>query len=165
MSSAGARPDVLDNDAMQGVAHPGLLGLVHAYLETLDISEEERCKISRYLDLIKRRSTGANYFLGLNTGTKMAPMQALSRRLQLGSETSSALIRSTSMIRWSARRSTTTLWSPLMKCKPSAPFFSEHLAENFAGTASGESGAHQNSCPRITPVVSTIKVRLGTRAA
>ena len=157
--------DVLDSDTMQGVAHPGLLGLVYAYLETLDISEEERCKISRYLDLIKRRSTGTNCLLGLDAGTKMAPIQALLRRRQHGSETSSALIRSTSLTRWSAGRSTTTLWSPSMKCKPGVPFFSKYLAHKFAGTVSGESGAHPNSCLRITPVVSTIKVHSGTKVA
>lgn len=41
-------------------AFPGLLGLVYAYLDTLDIEEGERVKLERYLDLIKRRTDGAN---------------------------------------------------------------------------------------------------------
>ncbi|KAI0730334.1 glutamate-cysteine ligase catalytic subunit [Fomitopsis betulina] len=39
-------------------AFPGLLGLVYAYLDTLDIEEGERVKLERYLDLIKRRTDG-----------------------------------------------------------------------------------------------------------
>ena len=31
---------------------------MYAYLETLDIEEEERVKLERYLDLIKRRTDG-----------------------------------------------------------------------------------------------------------
>ncbi|TFY62650.1 hypothetical protein EVJ58_g3733 [Rhodofomes roseus] len=39
-------------------AFPGLFGLVYAYLDTLDMEEEERVKLERYLDLIKRRTDG-----------------------------------------------------------------------------------------------------------
>jgi glutamate--cysteine ligase catalytic subunit len=42
----------------KGLEFPGLLGLVHSYLETLDITDEQRHKIKRYLDFVRRRSTG-----------------------------------------------------------------------------------------------------------
>ncbi|CCL99089.1 uncharacterized protein FIBRA_01103 [Fibroporia radiculosa] len=38
---------------------PGLFGLVYAYLDTLDITEDERCKLDEYLDLIKHRTNGS----------------------------------------------------------------------------------------------------------
>ncbi|GBE81136.1 Glutamate--cysteine ligase [Sparassis crispa] len=38
---------------------PGLIPLVYAYLETLDVSEEERHQFDQYLDLIRRRSDGS----------------------------------------------------------------------------------------------------------
>jgi glutamate--cysteine ligase catalytic subunit len=37
---------------------PGLLGVVDAYVDTLDVNEESRKKIGKYLDLVKRRSNG-----------------------------------------------------------------------------------------------------------
>lgn len=37
---------------------PGLLGLVELYLGTLDMNEDERCKIGSYLNLIKCRANG-----------------------------------------------------------------------------------------------------------
>jgi glutamate--cysteine ligase catalytic subunit len=40
-------------------AFPGLLGLVNAYLDTLDVDQESKDKIYRYLDFIKRRSNGS----------------------------------------------------------------------------------------------------------
>ncbi|KAI0930145.1 hypothetical protein AcV5_006934 [Taiwanofungus camphoratus] len=40
-------------------AFPGLMGLVYAYLDTLDVDEDERRRIEEYLDLIKRRTNGS----------------------------------------------------------------------------------------------------------
>jgi glutamate--cysteine ligase catalytic subunit len=37
----------------------GLLGLVRAYLDTLDVAPAERAQIDRYLDLVRRRADGA----------------------------------------------------------------------------------------------------------
>jgi hypothetical protein len=37
---------------------PGLLNFVYAYLDTLDMEEEARRKIERYLDLVRYRSNG-----------------------------------------------------------------------------------------------------------
>lgn len=37
---------------------PGLLGLVKAYLETLDVEASELLRIREYLDLVERRSNG-----------------------------------------------------------------------------------------------------------
>jgi glutamate--cysteine ligase catalytic subunit len=38
---------------------PGLIGLVEAYLEKLDLSDSEQRKIASYLDLIRRRANGS----------------------------------------------------------------------------------------------------------
>ncbi|KAG1877248.1 glutamate-cysteine ligase-domain-containing protein [Suillus subluteus] len=43
----------------KGSKFPGLLGVVEAYLDTLDIDEEERLQISKYLDLVRRRAIGS----------------------------------------------------------------------------------------------------------
>ena len=37
---------------------PGLIGLVYAYIDTLDVGVGEMAKIKSYLDLIRRRSKG-----------------------------------------------------------------------------------------------------------
>ena len=37
---------------------PGLLSLVYAFLDTLDLGNDERKQIERYLDLVRRRSNG-----------------------------------------------------------------------------------------------------------
>ncbi|KAJ7084345.1 glutamate-cysteine ligase catalytic subunit [Mycena belliarum] len=42
----------------KGSDFPGLLGLIMAYLETLDISPDESARIHNYLDLIRKRSNG-----------------------------------------------------------------------------------------------------------
>jgi glutamate--cysteine ligase catalytic subunit len=42
----------------QGENFPGLLRLVSAYLDTLDIEAEALARIERYLDLIRRRADG-----------------------------------------------------------------------------------------------------------
>ncbi|KZP05939.1 glutamate-cysteine ligase catalytic subunit [Athelia psychrophila] len=44
---------------VQGGGFPGLLGLVNAYVDTLDMTEEKRAKIDKYLSLVKRRSDGS----------------------------------------------------------------------------------------------------------
>lgn len=48
------------NEIMNGKGgqFPGLLQLVYAYIDTLDIDEEALNKIEKYLDFIKRRSNG-----------------------------------------------------------------------------------------------------------
>jgi len=42
----------------QGDNFPGLLALVDAYLETLEIEPRDMEKIQQYLDLVRRRSDG-----------------------------------------------------------------------------------------------------------
>ncbi|PPQ68044.1 hypothetical protein CVT25_014505 [Psilocybe cyanescens] len=42
----------------KGVDFPGLLPLINAYLDTLDIEPRDMAKIQRYLDLVRRRSDG-----------------------------------------------------------------------------------------------------------
>lgn len=42
----------------KGDDFPGLLGLVYAYLETLDVESGALAKIEKYLDLIRRRANG-----------------------------------------------------------------------------------------------------------
>lgn len=37
---------------------PGLLGVVDAYLNSLELDVKSRCEIRKYLDLIKRRANG-----------------------------------------------------------------------------------------------------------
>jgi glutamate--cysteine ligase catalytic subunit len=39
-------------------AFPGLLSLIYAYLDTLDVDDEALAKIEKYLDLIRRRANG-----------------------------------------------------------------------------------------------------------
>ncbi|KZP05501.1 glutamate-cysteine ligase catalytic subunit [Athelia psychrophila] len=43
----------------KGCRFPGLLGLVDAYVDTLDMAEEQREQIGTYLDLVKRRADGS----------------------------------------------------------------------------------------------------------
>jgi len=43
----------------KGNDNPGLIGLVEAYLDTLDVDAETSKKLSSYLDLIRRRSNGS----------------------------------------------------------------------------------------------------------
>ncbi|KAG1731469.1 glutamate-cysteine ligase-domain-containing protein [Suillus paluster] len=45
--------------AGKGSKFPGLLGLVEAYTDTLDIDEGDKLQINKYLDLIRRRATGS----------------------------------------------------------------------------------------------------------
>lgn len=46
------------NFFFQGDNFPGLLALVDAYLETLEIEPRDMEKIQQYLDLVRRRSDG-----------------------------------------------------------------------------------------------------------
>ncbi|OAX39118.1 GCS-domain-containing protein [Rhizopogon vinicolor AM-OR11-026] len=43
----------------KGSKFPGLLGLVEAYIDTLDVGVGDRLQISKYLDLVRRRATGS----------------------------------------------------------------------------------------------------------
>ncbi|KAG1827846.1 glutamate-cysteine ligase catalytic subunit [Suillus subalutaceus] len=43
----------------KGSKFPGLLGVVKAYLDILDVDEEDRLQISKYLDLVRRRAIGS----------------------------------------------------------------------------------------------------------
>ncbi|KAF9241591.1 glutamate-cysteine ligase-domain-containing protein [Melanogaster broomeanus] len=69
-----ARPPTLDDSPVEdeyeemsmeeiftgkGSGFPGLLGLVEAYLETLDMEPSEKQQIDRYLDLVRRRANGS----------------------------------------------------------------------------------------------------------
>ncbi|TCD70319.1 hypothetical protein EIP91_003948 [Steccherinum ochraceum] len=43
----------------KGETFPGLIQLIYAYLETLEVDESERQRIEDYMDLVKRRASGA----------------------------------------------------------------------------------------------------------
>lgn len=43
----------------KGSEFPGLLGLVEAYIETLDMEPSEKRQIEKYLDLVRRRANGS----------------------------------------------------------------------------------------------------------
>lgn len=47
----------------KGDNFPGLLGLIAAYLDTLDVEPTALEKIQKYLDLVKRRSDGMFFIL------------------------------------------------------------------------------------------------------
>ncbi|KAF8348383.1 glutamate-cysteine ligase catalytic subunit [Amanita rubescens] len=53
-----AAQDVDQQYGFQGDDFPGLIGLVHAYIDTLDVGIEEMAKIKQYLDVIRLRSKG-----------------------------------------------------------------------------------------------------------
>jgi len=42
-----------------GDAFPGLIGFVDTYIGTLNLRDLETCKISSYLDLVRRRANGS----------------------------------------------------------------------------------------------------------
>ena len=55
-----------------------MLGVVNAYLNTLDVDVETRCELSKYLDLVKCRANGKhpsasrmNPFLTINILTQV----------------------------------------------------------------------------------------------
>lgn len=52
-------------DSSQDNVFPGLLGLVEAYLETLDMDPSERRQINKYVDLVRRRADGPCLYLYL----------------------------------------------------------------------------------------------------
>lgn len=43
----------------QGDDFPGLMGLVYAYLDTLDMDKEQSERINAYLEFVKRRADGS----------------------------------------------------------------------------------------------------------
>ena len=45
---------------LQGEGFPGLIQLIYAYLETIDVEATERKKIDEYMDLIRRRASGTS---------------------------------------------------------------------------------------------------------
>jgi len=49
------------DEIMNGKGHssPGLLGLISAYIDTLDVKQEELTKINGYLNLIRLRANGS----------------------------------------------------------------------------------------------------------
>jgi glutamate--cysteine ligase catalytic subunit len=50
--------DVLEGDIGEEDNFPGLIPLVEAYLDSVNIDVATRCELSRYLDLIKKRADG-----------------------------------------------------------------------------------------------------------
>ena len=61
---------------MQDDSFPGLLSLVYAFLDTLEIGNDERKHIERYLDLVRRRSNGevhVGYFPGFELNVTYRP--------------------------------------------------------------------------------------------
>ena len=38
--------------------HPGLITLVHEYVDTLDVDDRQRSRLFEYLDFVRKRSTG-----------------------------------------------------------------------------------------------------------
>lgn len=49
--------------SVQGDSFPGLIPLVEAFLETLDVQEPERRKFASYLNLIRSRANGKSTIL------------------------------------------------------------------------------------------------------
>jgi glutamate--cysteine ligase catalytic subunit len=45
--------------AHQGTEFPGLIPLIEAYLDSLNVDIETRCALSRYLQFVKRRANGS----------------------------------------------------------------------------------------------------------
>ncbi|KAG0264191.1 hypothetical protein DFQ27_001375 [Actinomortierella ambigua] len=48
--------EIINGNASKGF--PGMLGLVHSYLNTLNIDIETRCELGKYLEFIKKRANG-----------------------------------------------------------------------------------------------------------
>jgi hypothetical protein len=46
---------------------PGLLGVVHAYLDSLNVEFTAKLKLQKYLDLIKRRADGVSLYFVVPT--------------------------------------------------------------------------------------------------
>ena len=53
-----SQQDFDEQHRLQGDGFPGLIGLVHAYIDTLDVGIDEMAKIKKYLDLVRLRSRG-----------------------------------------------------------------------------------------------------------
>lgn len=43
--------------------YPGLMGLVNAYLNSVNVDLATKCELRRYLDLIKYRAKGESVFM------------------------------------------------------------------------------------------------------
>lgn len=93
----------------QGATFPGLLGLIEAYLETLDMDSSERLQINKYIDLVRCRANGPYffYFTLFNSCDPEVPQARWSRR-QGGCETLFDHIHHTNSTRWLTRRSIMT---------------------------------------------------------
>jgi glutamate--cysteine ligase catalytic subunit len=50
--------DEVINGRGDGAAFPGLMGVVNAYLNSLNVDVATKCDLRRYLDLIKWRARG-----------------------------------------------------------------------------------------------------------
>lgn len=105
---------------------PGLLRLIYAYLDTLEMTEPERVRIGQYLDLVRRRASGKFFLhrclLSIVCLTRYVT-QALSSPQPHGSETLSVHILHTNLTQWSARRSTMTSWLLSTRCMYSKILF------------------------------------------
>ncbi|OAX39116.1 glutamate-cysteine ligase catalytic subunit [Rhizopogon vinicolor AM-OR11-026] len=55
-----------------GSKFPGLLGVVEAYIDTLDVSVGDRLQINKYLEFIRRRATGM-FFLSFHAWSLQTP--------------------------------------------------------------------------------------------
>lgn len=98
----------------QGATFPGLLGLVEAYLETLDVDSSERRQINKYVDLVRRRANGpCLYFFSCYDPEVF---QAHCSRRQGGCGTLFDHTHHTNSTRWLVRRSITTSWLRLTRC-------------------------------------------------
>ena len=98
----------------KGESFPGLMGVVNAYLNSLNVDVGTKCELRRYLDIIKMRAKGPSQrdsHYGIITDS-----QGSSSLRQRGSGTSSSRIRRTNTTRWSRRKSI-TIWPKLLtKC-------------------------------------------------
>lgn len=54
--------DEMINGRGDGATFPGLLGVVNAYLNSLNVDVATKCELRRYLDLIKWRARGRSHF-------------------------------------------------------------------------------------------------------
>lgn len=50
--------DEIINGQAASTGFPGLIPLVESYLNSMNVDVETRCKLARYLDLIRRRASG-----------------------------------------------------------------------------------------------------------
>jgi glutamate--cysteine ligase catalytic subunit len=50
--------EIMNGQQQQEDGFPGLIPLVHSYLNSTNIDVETRCRLTKYLDLISRRASG-----------------------------------------------------------------------------------------------------------